>query len=89
MGQAFFTYLGSEVKVNFFHAGYDNFTQPVNSREKNFRRVCDLDPRNDLWLPDYCGLALMPVVIRKDHGQILIKSAQHSLKLKVHPKSVK
>ena len=19
---------------------------------KNFRRVCDLDPRNDLWLPD-------------------------------------
>ncbi len=24
------------------------------------------------------GLALMPVVIRKDHGQMLIKSAQHS-----------
>ena len=26
----------------------------LNSREKkNFRRVCDLDPQNDLWLPDY------------------------------------
>ncbi len=25
-----------------------------------------------------CGLALTPVIIRKDHGQMLIESAQHS-----------
>ena len=28
----------------------------LNSKEKNFGRVCDLDPRNDLWLPDYKAL---------------------------------
>ena len=28
-----------------------------------------------------CGLTLMSVVIRKDHGQMLNESAQHSLKL--------
>ena len=35
-------------------------------------------PELSLRWSDLCGLSLMPVVIRKDHRQMLIESALHS-----------
>ncbi len=54
--------------------------QPPTHKESRATLACLYKAKDNNWLsgPHVCGLPLRSVVIATDHGQTLIKSAQHS-----------